>query len=196
MEDFDKDYYEDIDDPEELNDLEDFYNIQESFFWNEKIDKLVWASKHSVFEDLNSYDDYEKPYNERNYVTSCYSDDIWKIEFLKKWKTRELLLKYRKLWDKGPEWLNARNKIVKSNLRFVYDIAKPIYDWFKSEYSWVNAELSDVIQAWNIWLIKSLQKYKPRDVKSFLYHAKYTIKNSIYRYLKYDIRWILNSTPY
>ena len=189
MEDFDKDYYEDIDDPEELNDLEDFYNIQESFFWNEKIDKLVWASKHSVFEDLNSYDDYEKPYNERNYVTSCYSDDIWKIEFLKKWKTRELLLKYRKLWDKGPEWLNARNKIVKSNLRFVYDIAKPIYDWFKSEYSWVNAELSDVIQAWNIWLIKSLQKYKPRDVKSFLYHAKYTIKNSIYRYLKYDIRF-------
>ena len=189
MEDFDEYYYENIDDPEEPDDLDDFFDMQEDFFWDENIDKLIWASKHSIFEDLNSYDDYEKPYNERNYVKSCYSNDIWKVEFLSRKKTRELLLKYRKLWDEDPEWLEARNRIVKSNLRNVYSIAKPIYKWFKSEYSWVNVELNDVIQAWNIWLIESLQKYKPRDVKSFLYHAKYTIKNSIYRYLKYDIRF-------
>ena len=189
MEDFDEYYYENIDDPEEPDDLDDFFDMQEDFFWDENIDKLIWASKHSIFEDLNSYDDYEKPYNERNYVKSCYSNDIWKVEFLSRKKTRELLLKYRKLWDEDPEWLEARNRIVKSNLRNVYSIAKPIYKWFKSEYSWVNVELNDVIQAWNIWLIESLQKYKPRDVKSFLYHAKYMIKNSIHRYLNYDIRF-------
>ena len=189
MEDFDEYYYENIDDPEEPDDLDDFFDMQEDFFWDENIDKLIWASKHSIFEDLNSYDDYEKPYNERNYVKSCYSNDIWKVEFLSRKKTRELLLKYRKLWDEDPEWLEARNRIVKSNLRNVYSIAKPIYKWFKSEYSWVNVELNDVIQAWNIWLIESLQKYKPRNVKSFLYHARYAIKNSIHRYLKYDIRF-------
>ena len=191
MEDFDKNYYEDRDDLLEPKALDTDPDIEESTFWNKNIDNIVWFSKQSVFEDLNSYDDYKIPHNEKDYATRCYYDEISeeKIKPLSRWETRNLLLKYRKLWDKDPEWLKARDTVVKSYLRYVYSIAKPIYEWFKSEYSWVKVELNDVIQVWNIWLIEFLQKYKPRDVKSFLYHAKYTIKNSIYRYLKYDIRF-------
>ena len=193
MEDFDKNYYEETDDllePKALDTNPDI-DIEESSFWNKNIDNIVWFSKHSVFEDLNSYDDYKIPHNEKDYATRCYYDEISeeKIRPLSRWETRKLLLQYRRLWDNDPEWLEARDKVVKSYLRYVYSIAKPIYEWFKSEYSWVKVELNDVIQVWNIWLIESLQKYKPRDVKSFLYHAKYAIKNSIYRYLKYDIRF-------
>ena len=191
MEDFDKNYYEETDDLLEPKALDTDPDIEESTFWNKNIDNIVWFSKHSVFEDLNSYDDYKIPHNEKDYATRCYYDEISeeKIKPLSRWETRKLLLQYRRLWDKDPEWLEARDKVVKSYLRYVYSIAKPIYEWFKSEYSWVKVELNDVIQVWNIWLIESLQKYKPRDVKSFLYHAKYAIKNSIYRYLKYDIRF-------
>lgn len=191
MEDFDKDYYEKTNDLLDLKMLDTNPDVEKSPFWNENIDNIVWLSKHSVFEDLNSYNDYEIPHNEKDYATRCYYDEISeeKIKPLSKWETRKLLLQYRRLWDKNIEWLKARDTIVKSYLRYVYSIAKPIYLWFKEEYSWVKVELNDVIQAWNIWLIESLQKYKPRDVKSFLYHAKYTIKNSIYRYLKYDIRF-------
>lgn len=191
MEDFDKNYYEETDDLLEPKALDTDPDIEESTFWNKNIDNIVWFSKHSVFEDLNSYDDYKIPHNEKDYATRCYYDEISeeKIKPLSRWETRKLLLQYRRLWDKDPEWLEARDKVVKSYLRYVYSIAKPIYEWFKSEYSWVKVELNDVIQVWNIWLIEFLQKYKPRDVKSFLYHAKYTIKNSIYRYLKYDIRF-------
>lgn len=193
MEDFDKNYYEETDDLPESKalDTDPDIDIEESSFWNKNIDNIVWFSKHSVFEDLNSYDDYEIPHNEKDYATRCYYDEISeeKIKPLSRWETRKLLLQYRRLWDKDPEWLEARDKVVKSYLRYVYSIAKPIYEWFKSKYSWVKVELNDVIQVWNIWLIEFLQKYKPRDVKSFLYHAKYMIKNSIYRYLKYDIRF-------
>ena len=191
MEDFDKNYYEETDDLLEPKALDTDPDIEESTFWNKNIDNIVWFSKQSVFEDLNSYDDYKIPHNEKDYATRCYYDEISeeKIKPLSRWETRKLLLQYRRLWDKDPEWLKARDKIVKSYLRYVYSITKPIYEWFKSEYSWVKVELNDVIQVWNIWLIEFLQKYKPRDVKSFLYHAKYTIRNSIYRFLKYDIRF-------
>lgn len=191
MEDFDKEYYKEIDDLLEPKALDTDPDIEESTFWNKNIDNIVWFSKQSVFEDLNSYDDYKIPHNEKDYATKCYYDEISeeKIKPLSRWETRNLLLKYRKLWDKDPEWLKARDTIVKSYLRYVYSIAKTIYLWFKEEYSWVKVELNDVIQVWNIWLIEFLQKYKPRDVKSFLYHAKYMIKNRIYRFLKYDIRF-------
>ena len=35
MEDFDEYYYENIDDPEEPDDLDDFFDMQEDFFWDE-----------------------------------------------------------------------------------------------------------------------------------------------------------------
>lgn len=191
MEDFDKDYYEETNDLLDLKMLDTNPGVEESPFWNENIDNIVWLSKHSVFEDLNSYNDYKIPHNEKDYTTRCYYDEISeeKIKPLSRWETRHLLLKYRKLWDKDPEWLKARDTIVKSYLRYVYSIAKPIYLWFKEEYSWVKVELNDVIQAWNIWLIEFLQKYKPHNQKNFLYHAKYMIKDRIYRFLKYDIRF-------
>ena len=68
MEDFDKDYYEEINDLPEPKTLDTNFDVEANSFWNENIDNIVWFSKHSVFEDLNSYDDYEIPHNEKDYL--------------------------------------------------------------------------------------------------------------------------------
>ncbi len=94
-----------------------------------------------------------------------YFNDISKIPLLT-WDQEKDIAKRIK---KGDE--DAKRKLIESNLRLVISIAKR---FFGSRLSF-----SDLIQEWNIWLIKAIEKFDPDKEFKFSTYATWWIKQSI-----------------
>lgn len=80
------------------------------------------------------------------------------------------------------QWDNiAREKFIKSNLRFVISVAKQ-YD-----SPWVR--LQDLIDEWNIWLIKAVDRFDETRWFRFISYAVWWIRQRILQY-KAEMRFI------
>ena len=97
---------------------------------------------------------------------------------------KKLFNKYIETWDKA-----IFDKIIATYLLFVTYIAKHFYIGLKNVYNCNDIFLDDLIQAWNIWLIKAAKNYNPNNNWRFLYYAQHIIKSSIIHYLKYENRF-------
>lgn len=71
--------------------------------------------------------------------------------------------------------LDARNVLVKSNLRLVAHIAK--------SYFWANMDIMDLIQEGNIGLMRAAEKYDPTKGAKFSSYAAWWINQAIKRYI-------------
>lgn len=113
---------------------------------------LYWRSDNTA---EMQYKDYIK----------LYFNDISKIPLLSAEEEKEVARKVKK-WDEA-----AKQKLVESNLRLVIAIAK--------RYFWGRLWFADLIQEWNIWLIKAIEKFDPDKEFKFSTYATWWIKQSI-----------------
>ena len=156
-------------------------------FWDESVlEGKVSGIKESLFRDLDNWDDDENTGRYLDYVKKLYSRDISKYPVLKYNELQDLFIKYQKLGKDSSEWMKIRDQIIYSNLKVAYKIAKNIYNWCKNSYKTNNINLNDIVQAWNIWLIRAVDSYSSKEWAKFISYAKRCITGTIYNYLKYD----------
>ena len=108
-----------------------------------------------------------KTRNADDELLSYYMKDINSIPLLTREEEFELAVK-AKNGDKA-----AKDKIVKSNLRFVISIAK--------KYQHQGLDLSDLISEGNIGLITAIDKFDPHKGYHFISYAVWWIRQSILR---------------
>ncbi|MEJ5172710.1 MAG: RNA polymerase sigma factor RpoD/SigA [Hydrogenothermaceae bacterium] len=96
-----------------------------------------------------------------------YIKSIYKIPLLTVEEEEEVLKKVRE-GDK-----DALSKLIKSNLRFVINIAK--------RYAGYNIPFQDIISAGNLGLIEAAKRYDPSRGVKFISYAVWWIKQSIHQ---------------
>lgn len=147
---------------------------------DEKEEKKDETKRLNIFGEKK-----KKKSNIRDYIFNDLKQptDWWK-DNLSAEEEKKLFKKYRKTWDKV-----AFDKIVVTNLRFVVYMAKRFFSGLKTQYNCRDIYLDDLIQAWNIWLIKAAKKYVPGRKRRFLVYAQYVIKSSMMYYIMYENRF-------
>ena len=108
--------------------------------------------------------------NDFNKTVVTYYNDLKKYKPLSKSKEKRLI----RLSKKGN--INAQNKLLEANLKFVFDVAK--------HYSGRGVPIADLISEGNLGLIKAIEKFdESKDVK-FISYAVWWIKQGILEALK------------
>ncbi len=134
---------------EEILELESKELSKETKLWKVELYDNIYRTNDKQFKD---------------YI-KLYFNDISKIPLLTGEQEREIARKIKK-WDE-----EAKKQLIESNLRLVISIAKR---FFGSRLSF-----SDLIQEWNIWLIKAIEKFDPDKEFKFSTYATWWIKQSI-----------------
>lgn len=134
---------------EEVLELESKELVKETKLWKIELYDNTYKTNDKQFKD---------------YI-KLYFNDISKIPLLTWEEEREIARKIKK-WDE-----EAKKQLIESNLRLVISIAKR---FFGSRLSF-----SDLIQEWNIWLIKAIEKFDPDKEFKFSTYATWWIKQSI-----------------
>ena len=123
--------------------------VEKSKLWKIELYETIYRTNDKQFKDF----------------IKLYFNDISKIPLLTWEEEREIARKIKK-WDE-----EAKKVLIESNLRLVISIAKK---YFGSRLSF-----SDLIQEWNIWLIKAIEKFDPNKEFKFSTYATWRIKQSI-----------------
>lgn len=134
---------------EEILELESKELVKETKLWKVELYDSIYRTNDKQFKD---------------YI-KLYFNDISKIPLLTWEQERDIARKIKK-WDE-----EAKKQLIESNLRLVISIAKR---FFGSRLSF-----SDLIQEWNIWLIKAIEKFDPDKEFKFSTYATRWIKQSI-----------------
>ena len=105
-----------------------------------------------------------------------YLNEIWRVELL----TSEEEIK---LWKRIRAWdQEARKKLAAANLRLVVSIAK--------KYMWRGLWLLDLIQEWNVWLFRAVDKFDPDKWFKFSTYATWWIRQWVTRSIADQARTI------
>lgn len=134
---------------EEVLELESKELVKETKLWKIELYDNTYKTNDKQFKD---------------YI-KLYFNDISKIPLLTWEEEREIARKIKK-WDE-----NAKKQLIESNLRLVISIAKRFF--------WSRLSFSDLIQEWNIGLIKAIEKFDPDKEFKFSTYATWWIKQSI-----------------
>lgn len=152
--------------------LEKFYELSEKL--SVKIETIEDVLKRETAQasaktKLGSVALYDKSYyvNDQKYddFIKLYFNDISKIALLTPDEEKDLSRRIKQ-WDEI-----AKKKLIEANLRLVISIAKR---FLGSRLSFM-----DLIQEWNIGLIKAIEKFDPEKDFKFSTYATWWIKQSI-----------------
>jgi len=161
---------------EQVEDIEKFYDIceklsiriitiEEALANQKKEEKKLWnISLFDKKESLLSWTDFAEWSNYKDFV-KLYFHDISDIPLLTPEEEKEIVRKVKE-WDE-----QAYKKLVASNLRLVISIAK--------KFLWSKLSFPDLIQEWNVWLIKAIEKFDPDKEFKFSTYATWWIRQSI-----------------
>jgi len=159
---------------EQVEDIEKFYDICEKLSIKIVSIEEVLANqakeekklgKISLFWENKSFIDSNASWwNHKDFV-KLYFNDISDIPLLTPEEEKEVVRKVKE-WDQ-----QAYKKLVASNLRLVISIAK--------KFLGSKLTFSDLIQEWNIWLIKAIEKFDPTKEFKFSTYATWWIRQSI-----------------
>ncbi len=160
---------------EQVDDIEKFYDIcdklsiriisiEETLESKEETKKTLWNI--SLYDKKTEFSNpsFASWTNYKDFV-KLYFNDISDIPLLTPEEEKEITLKIKE----GDE--NAYKKLVASNLRLVISIAK--------KFLWSKLTFSDLIQEWNIWLIKAIEKFEPEKDFKFSTYATWWIRQSV-----------------
>ena len=103
--------------------------------------------------------------NDFNSTVRTYYDELKKYKPLSRSRERKLL----KLCKRGD--LNAKNELLESNLKFVFDIAK--------RYTGRGVSIGDLISEGNDGLIKAVDKFDENQDVKFISYAVWWIRHSM-----------------
>ncbi len=134
---------------EEVLEKESQALVKETKIWKVELYETIYKTNDKQFKDF----------------IKLYFNDISKIPLLTGEQERDIARRIKK-WDE-----EAKKKLIESNLRLVISIAKR---FFGSRLSF-----SDLIQEWNIGLIKAIEKFDPDKEFKFSTYATWWIKQSI-----------------
>lgn len=134
---------------EEILELESKDLVKETKLWKLELYDNTYKTNDKQFKD---------------YI-KLYFNDISKIPLLSWEEERDIARKIKK-WDE-----EAKKQLIESNLRLVISIAKRFF--------WSRLSFSDLIQEWNIGLIKAIEKFDPDKEFKFSTYATWWIKQSI-----------------
>ncbi len=105
-----------------------------------------------------------------------YLNEIWRVELLT-WEEEITLWKKIRSWDQ-----ESRKKLAAANLRLVVSIAK--------KYMWRWLWLLDLIQEWNVWLFRAVDKFDPDKWFKFSTYATWWIRQWVTRAIADQARTI------
>ena len=105
-----------------------------------------------------------------------YLNEIWRVPLLNSEQEVDLGRRIRK-WDQ-----EARKKLAAANLRLVVSIAK--------KYMWRGLGLLDLIQEWNVWLFRAVDKFDPDKWFKFSTYATWWIRQWVTRSIADQARTI------
>lgn len=105
-----------------------------------------------------------------------YLNEIWRVELLT-WPQEIALWKRIRAWD-----MEARKDLAAANLRLVVSIAK--------KYMWRGLWLLDLIQEWNVWLFRAVDKFDPDKGFKFSTYATWWIRQWVTRAIADQARTI------
>lgn len=164
---------EDLD--EQVDDIEKFYDIcdklsirivsiEENLSSQTSETRGLW--KISLYDQKSEFanNPFASWANYRDFI-KLYFNDISNIPLLTPEEEKEVVAKVKD-WDE-----QAYKKLVVSNLRLVISIAK--------KFLWSKLSFSDLIQEWNVWLIKAIEKFDPSKEFKFSTYATWWIRQSI-----------------
>lgn len=100
----------------------------------------------------------------KDYI-KLYFNDVSKIKLLTAEEEKAIARRIVR-WDE-----NAKKKLIEANLRLVISIAKRFFG--------AKLSFSDLIQEWNVGLIKAIEKFDPEKDFKFSTYATWWIKQSI-----------------
>lgn len=105
-----------------------------------------------------------------------YLNEIWRVHLLS-WEEEIELWRKIKKWDQ-----ESRKKLAAANLRLVVSIAK--------KYMWRGLWLLDLIQEWNVWLFRAVDKFDPDKWFKFSTYATWWIRQWVTRAIADQARTI------
>jgi len=105
-----------------------------------------------------------------------YLNEIWRVHLLTAEEEVDLGRKIKK-WD-----IESRKKLARANLRLVVSIAK--------KYMWRWLWLLDLIQEWNVWLFRAVDKFDPDKWFKFSTYATWWIRQWVTRAIADQARTI------
>ncbi len=161
---------------EQVDAIEKFYDIAEklsikiitiedALIEEENTEKKLWnISLHDKTVKTYHNTNIEAGSNYKDFI-KLYFNDISSIPLLTP-EEEKIVVKKVKEWDE-----QAYKKLVASNLRLVISIAK--------KFLWSKLSFSDLIQEWNIGLIKAIEKFEPEKEFKFSTYATWWIRQSI-----------------
>ena len=123
------------------------------------------VNKESKLGKLELYESDHRGEAQHKDFIKLYFNEISKIPLLNSEEERDIARRVKK-WDES-----AKRTLIESNLRLVISIAKRFF--------WSRLSFSDLIQEWNIWLIKAIEKFDPDKEFKFSTYATRWIKQSI-----------------
>lgn len=107
-----------------------------------------------------SFEKYKSTISNKKYAPQTIEEEVELVEKMK-------------LWDQ-----KAREKLIHSNLRFVVSIA--------NKYSTDLNVLPDLIQEWNEWLIKAVDRFDDTKWFRLISYAVWWIRQAILQYIAHD----------
>jgi RNA polymerase primary sigma factor len=147
-----------------------------------KIDVVDNLDKENLFDIEKKWDkeDIDKTTVSLSEISDdsirMYLNEIWRVSLLAAEEEIELWKKIKK-WDQ-----EARKKLAAANLRLVVSIAK--------KYMWRWLWLLDLIQEWNVWLFRAVDKFDPDKWFKFSTYATWWIRQWVTRAIADQARTI------
>ena len=120
--------------------------------------------------------------NDFNTTVQTYYADLKKYKSISREKEQELF----KLIKKNDD-VQAKNKIIESHLKFVFDVAK--------KYKGHGVPLEDLISEGNMGLTKAIEKFDENKGVKFISYAVWWIKQAIQECLIKRNKIISNEVP-
>ena len=154
----------------ELTDSEEFdFNWDEDIWTSEPTDDEILKIEKEEEEVSNNLDDFKKLDLDEisNDSIKMYLAEIWRTPLLTAEEEVDLARKIKK-WD-----MQAKQHLVKANLRLVVSICK--------KYIWRGLSFLDLIQEWNIWLFRAVEKFDPDKWFKFSTYATWWIRQAVTR---------------